>query len=499
MDLTPRLQKRILAGAVLVLAVVYGIAWLAPAIGLYHDDAIYLVTARALLAGHGYTIDSLPAPIPQTKYPPLFPGLLAVFALVAENAQWLKLVPLLCTAAWLWLTARLLRKMGASRGASWLLVGMTAAAPATVFLSSNLLSETLFAALLTAALILLLEERTISGGLCAGLAMLTRTAGLPLIAACVLTLLLRKRLKGAAQFTAAAALVVLPWLVWSALHQTQDLYYSGANYSAQNVLTGLDASEKVAVMSSNFMFLLASPFALLTGMSNVWTAVGTLLLVPWCLYRRRQLVPDLFIFLYLVMLDLWAWPPQRFVAPVLPLILWMVWRAARMVKNRDMVAACVVILGGLTLYATARQLPVTLRNGQFPSSNQPPNNWAEMQKMFAWVRANTLKDAVIVANLDPLWYLNTGRRALRGFTPNPYRTFYQSGATPVTPAELAATLLRSPAAYVALSPDLDFAESASYHKAVEALQRGGLLEPVEGTGLGQGYRLYRATGAAALR
>ena len=59
MDLTPRLQKRILAGAALVLAVVYGIAWLAPAIGLYHDDAVYLVTARALLAGHGYTIDKI--------------------------------------------------------------------------------------------------------------------------------------------------------------------------------------------------------------------------------------------------------------------------------------------------------------------------------------------------------------------------------------------------------------------------------------------------------
>ena len=499
MELTPRLQKRILAAAAVVLGAVYMVAWLAPGIGLYHDDAIYLVTARALLAGHGYTIDSLPAPIPQTKYPPLFPALLALFALISENARWLKLLPLLCAGAWFWLTTRLLRKMGASPGAAWLLVGLTAAAPATVFLAGNLLSETLFALLLTAALLLLLEERNIGGGLCAGLAILTRTAGIPLVAACVLTLLLRKRLKGAAQFTAAAVLVALPWLVWSALHQTPDAYYGGTNYVAQNVITGLQASEKIAVMGNNFVFLLSSPFALLSGIGNMWTAGITFVLALWCLFKRRQLVPDLFLFLYLLTLDLWAWPPQRFVAPVLPLILWVVWRAARMVKNRDMLAACVVILGGVTLYATARHIPATLRNGQFPSSTQPPNSWNEMQKMFLWVRTNTPPDAVILANLDPLWYLNTGRKSLRGFTPNPYRTFYLPDSTPVTPAELSAVLLKSKAAIVALSPDLDFAESASYHKAVEALERGGLLEPVEGTGLGRGYRLLRATGVVALR
>ena len=498
MNPTPRAQKWILAAVVVVLAAIYGIVWLAPGFGLYHDDAIYLMTARSLLAGH-YTIDSLPAPIVQTKYPPVWPAVLALFSLVSSNLQWLKLAPLGCGAAWLWVTRRLLLKMGASPAAAWAIVGLTAMAPTTVFLAGNLMSEMVFSLLVTTALLLLLEERNTQAGFCAGLAFLTRTIGAPLMAACVVVLLLRRRLKGAAQFTAAAALAALPWLGWTAYHSAGDRYYSSANYVVQNVITGLQASEKLAVVGNNFLFLLASPFALLTNLSGPWSVAGTFLLAVWCLYKRRQLVPDVFLFLYLLTTDLWAWPPQRFVAPLLPLILWVIWRAVRTVKSREMVVACVLILAGVTMYATVRQLPVTLRNGQFPSSLQPPDDWRQMEKMFAWVRANTPPDAVIMANLDPLWYLRTGRKVARGFRPDPFHTFYSPGSTPINVADLTAEFLKSGAAYVALSPDRDFAEAASYHKAMEALVRGGLLEPVEGTGLAPGYRLLRATGTSSLR
>jgi hypothetical protein len=104
-----------------------------------------------------------------------------------------------------------------------------------------------------------------------------------------------------------------------------------------------------------------------------------------------------------------------------------------------------------------------------------------------------------MANLDSLWYLNTGRKAIRGFTADPYRLFYSPGSTPVTAAELSAELLKSRPTYVAISPDRDFVESAFYNRAVEALERGGLLEAVDGAGLAHGYRLLRATGASSLR
>jgi hypothetical protein len=489
MAFAPRLERLILTALVATVAVVYVIAWLAPGFGLHRDDAVYLVIARALRAGHGYALDSLPTPIPQTEYPPLLAAMLTLFSLVSNNVQWLKLEPMACCAVWLWLTRKLLLKMGASRAAALAIVMLTAAAPITVFLATNLMPETLFAVLLTAALLLLLEERTWTGGFCAGLAFLTQTAGASLIAACVLILLVRKRLRGAAQFTAGAALPALPWLGWT----------GGAIYAPQEAITGLPASEKLVVMSNNLVSLVGSPFALLTNFSSTWTVVATAALAIWCLYKRRQLAPDLFFLLYMLTLDLRVGPPQHLVAPVLPLILWLVWRSVRTMTPREMPAGAVLILAGFTLFATLRQTPVTIRNGTFPPSADLPNDWKEMEKMFAWVRSNTPPDANVMANLDPLWYLNTGRKAIRGFTPDPYRTYYSPGLAPITAAGLSAEFLKSRPAYVVISPDRDFIESTSYTRAVEALERGGLLEAVDGVGLAHGYRLLRATGASTLR
>ena len=67
----------LLVWAVLV-AAAYLAAWRAPASGFFHDDGLYAVTAKALAEGQGYRITSLPTPIPQTKYPVLFPALLSI-------------------------------------------------------------------------------------------------------------------------------------------------------------------------------------------------------------------------------------------------------------------------------------------------------------------------------------------------------------------------------------------------------------------------------------
>src|SRR5712692_7478162 len=43
-----------------------------------NDDAVYVVTAKALANGQGYRTISLPLEPPQTKYPPLYPLLLSL-------------------------------------------------------------------------------------------------------------------------------------------------------------------------------------------------------------------------------------------------------------------------------------------------------------------------------------------------------------------------------------------------------------------------------------
>ena len=457
------------------LAVIYAIAWLSPSIGIYHDDAVYLVLARSIAAGHGYRLESLPDPVPETSFPPLFPALLALFTLVSQHLQWLKLLPLACTAGWLILTRKLLLKMGASPNSALLLVGLTAASPTIVLLSTNLMAESLFALLVTAALLTLLDEEAWLAGVFAGLATLTRIAGVPLIVACILILVARRRLRSAAIFAAVAMAMIAPWFGWSLAH-------AGNTYLSSNILTGLPASEKLMVLGHNFISLLASPFALVTGYSNTFAIVITVVILIWSLVVRRQLAPDLFVILYCLALLCWVWPPERFMAPILPLILWIVWRAFRNVEPREAVAAVVLIAALVPLFANATR-----------KSSAPDQ--AEMQKLFALIRANTGPASVLLANQDAVVYLNTGRKAIRGFVPNGFDLYCMrcGSRREITPDK---AFKRHPGiarlSYVmVLTPDADFPESAAFHDSIAALERGGVVEPVDLPGESRDYRLLK--------
>ncbi len=475
MTLNRPAQRAIVAIYFAAVAVVYAVAWLASGIGLVRDDATYLLTARALAAGHGY---------PQTQFPPVFPALLALFTLVSQQPLWLKLLPLACTAGWLALTRKLLLKMGASRNDALLLVGLTAASPMVVFLSTNLMAESLFALLMTAALLLLLDERAFSAGVLAGLATLTRIAGVPLIVACILTLVVRRRFGSAMIFAGVATIMVAPWFGWALAHPAN-------NYRASNILTALPASEKLIVIGHNLVSLIASPFSLLTGLSNVLAIGITILVFGWSLFVRRQLMPDLFVALYCLVLLCWTWPPERFVAPVLPLVLWMIWRVFRLMEHREALAALVLIGCLLPLWADATRLPATRASGYFPVSGPPPEDWPEMQKLFSFIRSNTSASSVLLANADELFYLDTGRKTVRGFTPSGFELFYAARPSVVTPDRLSNAIIQAQVDYVVLTPDRGLSESAAFHKSVEALERGGVVEPVVIPGGSRDYQLLR--------
>src|ERR1700736_4522916 len=119
------MTRWLIAAYCAVLLIVYGIAWTLPAIGLLYDDAVNLVIAKAIAGGHGLVLESLPFPVVDAHVAPMFPAFLAGFSLVSQQAQSLKLLPLLCTIGWLILTYRLLVRMGASRTGSLAMVLIT--------------------------------------------------------------------------------------------------------------------------------------------------------------------------------------------------------------------------------------------------------------------------------------------------------------------------------------------------------------------------------------
>ncbi len=197
-------------------------------IGVFNDDGIYLLTARALAEGQGYVYPHLPGSPPAIHYPPLWPALLAVVWKVAPafpaSVGWFKLLnPLILagTAAALTLFAQRSLGLGARTALAVTLLGMISV-PVLV-LGNLLLSEPLF--LLLAVLTLPVSERLLrEGGVrtaaaaaaLAALLVLARTLGGVVVVSVLLLLLRGRRWREAGVYGVIVTLLLLPWqwFVW---------------------------------------------------------------------------------------------------------------------------------------------------------------------------------------------------------------------------------------------------------------------------------------------
>jgi hypothetical protein len=139
------------------------------------------------------------------------------------------------------------------------------------------------------------------------------------------------------------------------------------------------------------------------------------------------------------------------------------------------------------------RLPATRASGYFTVSGLPADDWPQMQKLFALIRANASPDDVLLANMNEVFYLNTGRKTIRGFNPTGFELFYAPRPSIVTPDGLTHAIREAQVRYVILTPDRGLPESAAFHGSVEALERGGVVETVIAPGLSRDYRLLRVT------
>jgi len=91
----------------------------------------------------------------------------------------------------------------------------------------------------------------------------------------------------------------------------------------------------------------------------------------------------------------------------------------------------------------------------------PQDEWRETVRMFDWIERNSSPDAVLIGNLDPVLYLYTGRKSVRGFVQNPYLLHYTADerALPLgRPSELLDTIRWYGANYLIAAPNASFKE-----------------------------------------
>jgi 4-amino-4-deoxy-L-arabinose transferase-like glycosyltransferase len=464
------------------LSLAYWINFRAPALGMYYDDAVYVVMAKALAEGKGYRILSLPQAIAQTKYPPLFPMLLAavwkLYPHFPQNIRLLKLVPLISECLWLWLSFLYIRARSASSSLAWAIVLLTAAAPWTVFSAAVPLSEMTFALFCTATLLTLhrLEAKkgsdptkAVLAGVLAAAATLTRVAGFPLAIAGGAILLCRRKVRAAVLLLAVFAGAMLPWLLWIHAHKTLPNstynFYSQANYFANwNLVRNYGWPQKQLVFNRNVLYALLTPAELLGAEPLRFRSIVVMLVIG-CFVVLGYLKDlhtkidslNVFLLLYTGTVLLWVFFPTRFYLPMLPFLLLYGYSGFKsflshlfLLKPQSPVSRWICLAAVIPLVTTNLYLELlnTRRTGVPGSAKW--EDWNSFVPAFDWITRNTPSDCVIMSTVDPTVYLYTGRKAVLGLSVDPVQLFYaRDKSFPLgTPTQMAEQMLSNKVSYI---------------------------------------------------
>jgi hypothetical protein len=206
-------------------------------VGLTIDDAWYVLLAKTLATGQGYTLVNSPTPGILPLYPPGFPLLLSIFYRISpnfpDNVWLLKSVSIAAMMGAGALAYRyFIRTRALPAGLALLIAVSTSLCPPLVFLAtSTVMSECVFAFILTATIVVVergalairegnkkADLYVVASAALASYAFLTRSIAVALIGAVFLYYLKERLSRAALVFGLAVALFAGPWVVYSRLH-----------------------------------------------------------------------------------------------------------------------------------------------------------------------------------------------------------------------------------------------------------------------------------------
>ncbi len=326
----------------LILFAVGVAAWRPIPVGVWHDDGVYMMVGKALSEGHGLVYSGVVGTPPAAKFPPLYPMVLALLWALSDSIG-------VVTMAATFLNLAFLAGAGALFGialarSSGLGRRESVAVAAIAFASSDVLrpaliplSESLFLLLTAAALACWPgvedgDRRSLglTGALLLG-GVATRTAGLALVLAYGIALLLRRRFTSAAAVTGPALIFIAGWSLWSGRaaeaipEGARDLLGPYGGWIARQTLAApgaflanlpshaLGLGERVVAMT--FPGVIGTPIWLLGILVAPFVLLGLVTLV------RRFPPLGWFGVVYLGVLLVWPYLDRRLIVPWFPVVL----------------------------------------------------------------------------------------------------------------------------------------------------------------------------------
>ena len=370
-SISPRSVAVLAACALLLLA-------FAPAqyFGRQQDDLLYFIGARALTMGR-YCLLTDPACPPLTMINPLWPALLSPLALITERpGPFQALSALLLAAVPLVLWAWLRRRTGETQ--ALLAAALFASSPLVFSQSGTVMSEAPFTLALLGMLLALDAGRPLSAGLSAAALLLTRTAGVAALPALLSPLLKKTRPRDAAKLLLPPALSFGAWCAWSwSRARTVEkfdmfsLTYGAAPLSKLARVVASNARFYASEWGSSFL-----PSGLASGRLSVVLggALGAVVLfgLTRVLRKRRDDAAAWTLLATALMLGVWGWQYERYLIPLLPLLLWALCEGLGKASARALGALLVLQLCAQTLPRLGR-----------------PGPWSEpeLAKTYAWLAA----------------------------------------------------------------------------------------------------------------
>ncbi len=455
----PAAVAALLALVLLAQVGVVAAAWI-PAPHNGGDNAAYIALGHALLHGKGYTEVWDPATPPHTKYPPLFPLVLA-FAMALGARTWtaLKLVPAAATTLAVLLTFLWARRRRGPLFAAGV-AGLFAVSSALVDASHWVLSDPLFVALTMLALWAfarveapgeadgsspggdgpLPSPRAAAAWLALGCvaavaAYFTRSAGLPLLVAVAAWLALGRRWKALAGFAVGAGVpAALWWLRARSVSVAQGAY--GNEFWLKDPYTPelgrVGVGGMLARVAQNMAGYVGSHVpGGIVGAGGGWVPVlGVILfalaVTGWVLrLRKGPGVAELFTPLYLGLILLWptVWSGDRFALPLFPLLFLYAGEAVVTGARRLGRRGAPALAGGLALLlvgapAVVGWVGATRQASACSAMVARGGPWAcwgprfgEIIEAARWSRAALPADAAVLTRKPRIFYLVSGRRS----------------------------------------------------------------------------------------
>ncbi len=396
-------------------------------VGVFYDDGIYVVLAKALAEGEGYRYLHLPGAPPGVHFPILYPAVLSwlwrAWPVFPQNVTLFQLFDASAFGVAAWLVALHARRWNVDPIAQYVALPMAFLAFPLLAIVGVRFSEPLFLALLAGAVVTADrgEVGRASGalaGVLAGLATLTRSIGAAAIVGIPVALWLRRQRAGALSAFIAAIATAAPWFIWIGgqgdavdprIASNYGTYLAAAGQAGfLDILRGIDLRVFAPLARLTLPAVPAWIGLALAGLlmaSVVWGAVTVAPRVP-------ALVTTLGV--YLAVVTVWPFAPDRFVWIVVP---WMVllavvgsmaaWRKGRWGRLAVGVLVVAVALG------YPRREIASLVGRQFTGTAEGITE--PFAVLVPAIQAEVEADAVVASEDEALIYLYTGRHAVPSY------------------------------------------------------------------------------------